>query len=142
MSRVRPLAAGLAFLLVVACGGELRFDPDQPPTIAYGEEVCHRCGMSIDAPDFAAALRRPDGAELHFDDVGELMLALAEGELELDGALAWVFAVDTGSWVKADAARFVREPEVISPMGFGIRAYASEAPAGAVPWDEMAVGRP
>jgi copper chaperone NosL len=41
----------------------------------------------------------------------------------------WVVDYETGGWVRASDAWFVRSNEIRSPMGFGIAAFSSETEA-------------
>ncbi|MFQ5458425.1 MAG: nitrous oxide reductase accessory protein NosL [Myxococcota bacterium] len=128
-------AARLAtFVLAIACGA-VACGPDDPgtgpPDLRYGEVACARCGMSVDRPRFAAALRyqRPDGgaALAVYDDVGELFLAVGEAE-NLDVREVWVHDAPSDAWIAGESAFYV-QGKIRSPMGLGIEAYGNRAAA-------------
>jgi copper chaperone NosL len=93
-----------------------------PPAIQYGRDRCDACGMIIGDPHFAAAAR--EGAAAHrYDDIGCLLThsgaALASGR-----AKGFVHDMVSETWIEAAGAMFVRAPEIRSPMGYGLAAYA------------------
>lgn len=115
------LSAGL---ILSSCGSEPDFS--QPPEIRYGEDACERCYMIINEARYAAAYMTPDGESRLFDDIGG-MLAHYEEPAE-DVAVFWVHDFETEAWLKADQAYFV-ESDHLTPMGYGIVAFAEESRA-------------
>jgi copper chaperone NosL len=132
-SRLRgpfAMAATCAILVLAACAGAPSGD-DQPPKIEYGYDLCEACGMLIDDPRHAAATVTLDGTAHKFDDIGDMVRYHAEHPTEQ--ARAWfVHDFDTEAWLRAEAAWFVFGPEVNTPMGHGIAAFADEASAAAL----------
>jgi copper chaperone NosL len=129
------------FLLVTAaaCAGDRSTGP---PEIHYGLEECRHCRMIVSEERFAAAVVE-DGEAAPFDDLGCLVAHLRErGDgvpADSSGAgndmVAWVHDYPTGGWLPAAGAHFVRDPEVITPMGSGLLAFADRARA-----EEVATG--
>jgi copper chaperone NosL len=122
----------LAFLLLAGCGQSA--NTDEPPEIAYGQDVCDRCGMIISEEKFAAAYWTEAGEARRFDDIGGMLAYITE-ESE-DAASYWVHDFAGGEWIRAEEAFYLLDSELMTPMGFGIAAFANEDQALA-----MAQGR-
>ena len=73
--RERRRLAVAALALAAACAGP------GPRDIAYGDEVCRHCHMTIADPRFAAELVGTTGRVQVFDDVGCLAAFIAEGHV-------------------------------------------------------------
>jgi copper chaperone NosL len=117
----------LAALALTGCssGSELT----GPPDIRYGVDVCDHCNMIINEPRFAAAYFSEAGETRRFDDIGEMFLyAEEQGEAVQS---YWVHDYHSEEWTGAEAATFVHNPDLMTPMGWGIAAFASESDAGA-----------
>jgi copper chaperone NosL len=112
----------LGLILLVACGRGP--DLDEPPDIRYGADVCDRCAMIINEARYAAAYVIPDGETRLFDDIGGMVAY--NDEVAEDVAVFWVHDYDTEEWLKADEAYFAKSEELLTPMGFGIVAFASQ----------------
>lgn len=107
---------------------------DEPPQIRYGEDVCDRCNMIINEARFAAAYVTPQGEARRFDDIGGMVAHYHEtGE---EAAVFWVHDYETEEWLKADEAYYVMSQDLITPMGFGIVAYADREQADALAAEE------
>jgi copper chaperone NosL len=115
----------LSIILLTACGGGP--DLDEPPEIRYGEDVCDRCLMIINEARYAAAYVKSDGEARLFDDIGG-MVASIDVAAE-DVAVFWVHDYDTEEWLKADEAFYVKSDDLVTPMGFGIVAFADRSRA-------------
>ena len=113
------------FLLTAACGSGI--DPDQPPEIRYGEDICEECGMIISDPRFAAAYVTGDEQVRLFDDIGG-MIAYDRRHQETVEAY-WVHDLETKAWIRAEEAAFVLQQELITPMGWGLAAFADQTTA-------------
>lgn len=111
----------LLLVVLAACFDEKK---SGPVDIQWGREMCEQCGMIIDDPRFAAEVR-DDKDKIHkFDDVGDAILWLAKNNLKPEAAKEiWVGNMDTGKWMDARAAHFVRVRT--SPMGHGFGAVAA-----------------
>lgn len=118
--RYRVLSLLLSLLVLAGCGGGA---VEEPPEIRYGEDACDQCHMIIGEPRFAAAYIAEDGTARRFDDVGEMFLyAYESGETVRE---AWVHDYDDESWLESDAATFVHDPGLMTPMGWGVAAFRS-----------------
>lgn len=125
-------ALGLVFLASLsACG---RAPIDQPPTIAYGSDICAACGMIISDERYAAGLvYKGDngGAEtLLFDDAGEMIASEAKAPNRMV-LRRWVKDADTRQWLNADEAWLVRSERIVTPMATGVAAFSTRAAAEA-----------
>ena len=112
--------------LAVACATAAG---DGPPAIALDRTACHRCGMLISEPVYAAALRAPGANAQAFDDIG-CLLAAAAAHTE-PGLRIWVHDAGTGEWIDGATATFVSAPALRTPMGGGVVAFAHAADAEA-----------
>lgn len=118
---------GLALLGVVVanCSGG---NASGPPEINYGRDVCDQCHMIISEPRYAAAYRDGTGKAYKFDDIGDMVThAVKAGRTS--GETAWVHDYNDEEWIAADQAWFVRSPDIQTPMGGGIIAFASKSAA-------------
>lgn len=147
MTRRRAAFVVLALLTAVAAGCEQEPRPVQPPEIAYGEDVCDRCGMIISEERHAAGLmvEGEDGRAYRlFDDVAAVVLYDRDHpDVRILGR--WVRDYATREWLIADSASYVRGEEVQTPMAFGIVAtapsradsLAAELGGSVLTWSEL-----
>lgn len=105
-----------------------------PPEIRYGEDVCAHCNMIISDPRFAAAYAREIASgryeSLAFDDIGD-MIAMADADPDQTIVAWYVHDYTSEEWIDATTAHFVVSDQLITPMGFGIAAHATEEAAAA-----------
>jgi len=120
------------FLLIVlavvlaACGGN---EAEGPPEIRYGEDTCVQCQMIINEPRFAAAYVTEEGEFRRFDDIGEMFLYAADSGESV--RTFWVHDFHSESWLETEGATFVHNPDLTTPMGWGVAAFTEESEAGA-----------
>jgi copper chaperone NosL len=100
-----------------------------PPEIRYGADTCDQCGMIISDPAYAAALQLTNGEYREFDDIGDLFAYQSEHTDE-EVLAAFVHDHDSLEWIRAEDAFFVRGVNLITPMGSGYAAFASQSSAG------------
>ncbi len=128
----KTLLLTLLILLLSACGGAT-VDPNTPPEIVYGEDVCQRCGMIISDDRFAAALVVERAANefesLLFDDAGEMFAFAGEDNGQAKIVSWFVHDYTSREWLDATAAWFVLADSLQTPMGFGVAACAHELEA-------------
>ncbi|MBC8363992.1 MAG: nitrous oxide reductase accessory protein NosL [Actinobacteria bacterium] len=119
--------AGLLVLasFAVACGTA---QADGVPEIREGRSVCDECGMIIDDLSLAAAWRLPDGTPRLFDDIGGMLVNGAEYG-DLTAVNRWVFDRDTADTVPAGSATFVADAGLVTPMAWGVVAFARRSDA-------------
>lgn len=120
-----PLCA--AALLASGCEEEAL----SPPTVRYGQDMCHECGMILSEERFAGAIVVREGREtkeLLYDDIGEMLADDAPAQAEQ----AWfVRAYDEDRWLPARGASYVHSPTTMTPMATGLVAFAEASAAGA-----------
>jgi len=131
------------FFLLFACKSGA--NPDQPPSMRYGEDPCDECGMIINEARFAVAYVTTDGVARRFDDMGCLLRY--HGKHQENVANFWVNDYDNREWLNAKNAYFVESDSLTTPMGYGIIAVSgqqraeeilSEAQSGSViKFDEL-----
>jgi copper chaperone NosL len=120
----RRLAAAAAALLA-ACGAP------GPRPIAWGEEVCRHCHMTIADPRFAAELVTTRGRVYVFDDVG-CLTAFVAGEAVPPGAVHSLWVHDflrPDSLLDARTAVYLRVDSLRTPMNSHVAALAPGAGA-------------
>lgn len=131
----RTILFTLLILLLSACGGGT-VDPNVPPEIVYGEDVCDQCGMIISDDRFAAALvvekAANDFEQMLFDDAGEMFAFIGEDNGQSKIVSWFVHDYNSREWLAADAAWFVLADSLHTPMGFGLAACAQELEAQAL----------
>lgn len=113
----------VATALLLGCGAAV----DAPPQITYGLEECSFCRMIISEKAYAAAVVSSDGTTRKFDDLGCLMAARQQWNRA--GARIWVHDADSGEWLDAADAYYVRQDAATTPMGSGLVALATRAQA-------------
>jgi len=127
---MRHLAA-LVLLSIAASACANQANAAGPPEIVLGRDLCVECGMLITEERFAAAYRF-EGEAYRFDDIGGMLLHGTEsGELPAAGDDAWVHDWESRAWMSADTAWYVVAPGLVTPMGYGLVAFADRAAADA-----------
>ncbi len=124
---MKTFLTGLMLLLfTVACTAQ-ETGP-QPPTLAYGQDICDECGMLISDARFASATLDLKGNVHKFDDIsGMLMYHMDHPESQVRAY--FVHAYDTQTWLRGETAFYVQSPQIQSPMNDGIAAFADRATA-------------
>lgn len=125
------LATGLLVVApgLTSCGKRTTGEP-QPPPIRYGRSICAYCGMIINEARYAAGAILDDGSARLFDDIGDMLLYLRAHPEERAVAL-FVHDYHTEQWIRAEPAFYVVSPQILSPMGHGIAAFAQRSAAEA-----------
>lgn len=118
MTPVRPSLTLVAVALALAgCGAK-------PKPIAYGQDECAECRMTLVDRHYGAELVTTRGKVFKFDDLGCLLRFLRHPEA---GGNPRVFVVDfdrPGVFLPAADAHFLQHNRLRSPMGSGIAAFA------------------
>jgi len=87
-----------------------------PVPVTWDRTACHRCGMLVSDPAFAAQLHTPEGAVFYFDDPGCLLVHLHEARPEVHAV--WLHHQRDDRWLALDESAFVfAEP---TPMEYGL----------------------
>jgi copper chaperone NosL len=123
---VQVLAILSLFAALSACS-KAPADP-KPPEIAYGQDMCDRCGMIIGEPQFASATLLTNGKYLKFDDMGE-MLAYHLANPQEQVAAWFVHDYNSQEWINGETAVYVYSESFATPMGTGIVAFSTRAGA-------------
>lgn len=126
-------SVALSIPWLVACG---RSAEPVPPPIAFDEDVCDWCRMTIDDPRLAAAFVPGSGRPLRFGEPGCLLSWLAAEEAT--AGVAFVAVREDGGWLRADSARYGRGL-VRTPMGFDLAAWraAPDSAEGITTWARL-----
>jgi copper chaperone NosL len=122
---LRALARVAVPLALLACASE------GPRPIAYGDESCGYCRMTITDPRFGAEARTETGRVQTFDSI-ECLAAYADAAETSRLRGTWVTDYNRpGTLVPADSATFWQVDGGVSPMGRGLLATAGgRRPAG------------
>ncbi len=115
-----------AFGLLAACAPKAI--EIKPPEIAYGRDMCDRCGMIISEPRFASAIQLENGESLKFDDAGE-MFAYYAANPDLKILAWWVHDFPSETWIDGKEAFYVQSKTLSTPMGSGIACFKEKAEA-------------
>ncbi len=123
-----------------------------PRAIAYGEEPCRHCHMTIADPRFAAELVMTTGKVYVFDDVGCLTAFVEEGRVppsQVQGL--WVYDyLQPDSLLDARQAVYLRVDSLATPMASHLVAVRAGSAADSLrarlggtllTWDRLPAGR-
>lgn len=129
----RPCLTLAVALGATALAGCETNDPDAPPTLRLGRDLCAECGMSIvDGRHAAATIAGVDGepTTLHWDDIG-CMLDWERANGSASVMRRWVRVDDDSQWARADQASYAMGTAIRTPMGSQIAACRDETQARA-----------
>ena len=115
---------GYSFILICMCYALVGCTP-APQPIAYGEDACHSCLMTIVDERHAAELVSTKGKVYKFDAI-ECMLRSMSVDTTTEYALAFVCDYNApGKFIDAKKATYLVSPSLPSPMGEFLSAFAS-----------------
>ncbi|GJM40008.1 MAG: hypothetical protein DHS20C20_02900 [Ardenticatenaceae bacterium] len=117
----------LAVFFLMSCSTSANLD--EPPEIVYGQDVCDECSMIINEERFAASYITKSGDIRRFDDLGGMLLY--DHKHQEDVHIYWVHDLDTKAWLNANKSHFVLNAELVTPMGWGLAAFATQEQANA-----------
>ncbi|MEZ6243691.1 MAG: nitrous oxide reductase accessory protein NosL [Phycisphaerales bacterium] len=125
MRRLIPVvAAATSFALIAGCEEQ---SAEAPPTIRLGDSVCDQCNMIISDERWATAtiIDGPRGPEPRlFDDFNcQVNHEVEHPDLEI--LARWSHSHATGEWVRTEDASFLMSPNLHTPMGSKVAAFAS-----------------
>ena len=117
-------------MLLIGCSEQAA---DGPPIIRLGDSVCDQCNMIISDQRWATAtvVAGPRGPEARlFDDFN------CQVNYEIEHADAtvltrWSCSHATRAWIRTETAYFLISPDLRTPMGSRMAAFASQAEAEA-----------
>lgn len=88
---------------------------------------CHVCGMKVDAKSLFAVQIVEDGKLLSFCDIGDMLSHYKK--VKTKPASIYVRDYNTGEWIDALKASYVKGSEFSTPMGWGIAAFGEKEEA-------------
>jgi len=126
---MKSLVGILALVLLVVAGVVFLWPVQRvgPEPIQYGRDTCDHCRMQLSRPGFAGEMRDRHGVLTKYDDIGCLLRSLLGKHEEIPEA--WVEDHTSGALIPLIGAALVRAPEVETPMGSSIVAFADERSA-------------
>lgn len=119
----RPEA--VALLLCVAAGCDR--GPIEPKELVLNEEACSHCRMAVSQRPFAAQAVSRSGRAHFFDDIG----CLVRWKPVRDETALFVVDYETGEWLDATKAHYVRAEHLDTPMSSGLVAFGTKERAAA-----------
>lgn len=123
MTFVKSFLCACMFLLITACS-------QKPATMHYGSDECTHCKMMITDPQFVSQIVTDKGKVYKFDAIECMAIYQQKHSDELDGAKLWVNNYDnTGEWLDASKAQYVKSEVIKSPMGESLLAFPSHGDA-------------
>lgn len=128
MKSIARIAASLAVLLAIGCGGGSEPDANGAPIISLDGTLCSLCGMEIRDTHFASALREASGEVRSFDAI-ECLIQDRREHGGLDEASIWLPDLGEGQLYPAERMTIVRGG-FPSPMGGGFAAFRDAELAG------------
>lgn len=103
-----------------------------PEPIAYGEDNCDNCMMTISDPKYGAELISDKGKVFKFDSIE----CLADYSTKVDAKIIksmWVTDFSSkGSFLSANDALFLRSDNLRSPMGLNLSAHKNQEKVNSV----------
>ena len=119
----------LGSALLLSAGNQ---EPDTGPgKVRWDREVCERCVMTVSDPNFSAQVRGGPAGEVaklyKFDDLGCAVIWLDQQDWKDNPAVEiWVNQYQTGEWIDARQARYVKNQH--TPMNYGLGAQLDDTP--------------
>jgi copper chaperone NosL len=107
--------------------------PVEPVAVDTRNDACTHCRMMVSDPRLAGQLIAPQEEPKFFDDIGCLRDYLADAPALAAGSVAFVADYRTGRWQRAAFATYVRRPDLATPMGSHLIAFADAASQAADP---------
>lgn len=123
MKQFMAITTGSIAMLLAGCGGA---DPDRPPEVRIGDSVCAECNMIISDERWATVtvIEGPRGpTPLLFDDYN-CQVNHETRNPDMTILTRWSHSHASGEWIRTNDAVFLASPQLRSPMGSGVAAYA------------------
>lgn len=105
----------LIVFCVAGCGGGVL----EPAELVLNEEACSLCRMAVSQKPFAAQAVARSGRTDFFDDIG----CLAQWTPGEEETALFVADYETGDWLDATKAHYVRSERLHTPMASGLAAF-------------------
>lgn len=119
---MRTLITLLIPIILVSCKVE-------PEPLAYGEDGCAHCKMTLMDKKFGAELVTQKGKVYKFDDVNCMLDFYNSGDTPPE-EFAYKLVTDfsqPGKLIEADNAFYLKSPQIQSPMASQVAAFEKEA---------------
>ncbi len=100
----------------------------EPEPIAYGEDACHHCKMTLMDTKFGAELVTQKGKVYKFDDVNCMLNFYHSGAVPAD-QFAYKLVVDfsrPSTLIESADAFYLKSPEIKSPMASHVAAFRTQ----------------
>ncbi len=144
---MRSLGLLLVVVSLAPLGGCGEQPADAPPKVLLGDSVCDYCNMILSDDRWATAtiVQGPRGPEARLFDDFNCQVNYETDHPDLVILDRWSHDYTTHEWLKTSEAFFLLAPELRSPMGSNVAAFATKAGAEAaraemqgevVPFDE------
>ena len=98
-----------------------------PPAIVVDRTACSHCSMFVSEPVYAAAYQAGGNEPRVFDDIGCMLDAIRREPAS--PLTIWLQDAGGRGWIAAAGATVVASPQLRTPMGGGLLAYADAAAA-------------
>jgi copper chaperone NosL len=121
------ISLSILFIALFIIGCSKSANLDEPPEILYGQDVCDQCNMIINEERFAAAYTTEAGEVRRFDDIGGMLVYDHKHQEKVH--IFWVHDLNSAEWINVSEAHFVVSDELMTPMGWGVAAFASQEQA-------------
>ncbi len=118
MRKLDAVRTAVAVAALLAC----QAGRPRPVEIAWNEESCSHCRMAVSEREFAAEVVAPGGQVDYFDDVGCLAAWVSEHRPPAEAGI-YVVDFETGEWLNAESAHYVKTDRIPTPMASGLVAF-------------------
>ena len=104
-----------------------------PPVVVLGDSVCHQCNMIISDERWATAtvIEGPRGPEAMLFDDFNCQVNYEVGHAGAQVVARWSHDFAGAGWIRTADAHFLMSPNLRSPMGSKVAAFASRSNAEA-----------
>ena len=101
----------------------------EPQPIAYGSDMCHFCKMTIVDRQYASEFVTTKGKCYKFDAIECMVMELEKWDTNDIGLVLVTDHSEPGKLVNARSATYLISPQMPSPMGANLTAFAAESVA-------------
>jgi copper chaperone NosL len=122
------VSAAILLTLIPSCG---RTDSDGPPSIMFGDSICHECGMIISDDRFATStiiVNDRGHQPLLFDDFN-CQIIYEHKITELEIVNRWSHEYLQSKWIETRTGWFVHSEQIRSPMASGLAIFETRPEA-------------
>ena len=115
--------------MLTACSSKEDYSPKE---INSDIDACVVCNMNIAAKNYATEILMKNGEVYKFDDIGCMVEFLQEKSInKKDIAVAYVRDVQSGQWIRWEKAFYVYDPDLSTPMSYGVVSFSTKQRAEA-----------